>query len=248
MGRAILSAAASVLALAQAARPALAVGLEGDAAAGRRIGAGVGLGWDQVAGVGRDAYPFVELFVHADQRWRSGLTASGALSLRRDLDDYNFALARWRSGSNGIDAHLAIGYDGPAWHLSAGPAVVGDNRGTDHFRLGLLPVGNIRLRIGHQDGWNVGVRLIDGEPSTAGGGSISLRVDLGPPASAGHRPRAGIYASAAESTAGLSISDELATTVLGHAVSAVRLSCLVGADLGHFLRAELTCAAEVIFF
>lgn len=241
------AALAALLGLAPAPHAAWAVGLEGEAAATRRIGAGLGTGWDQVAGVGRDGYPFVELFAHADARvWRR-LALGGAVSWRRDLGDYNFALARWRDGSNGIDAQIALGYDGPAFHFSVGPALVGDNRGTDHFRVGLLPVGTIRLRAGHQDRWNVGLRLIDGVPSTAGGGAVSLRLDLGPPPWAGHRLRGGLYASAAESTLGVSASDELRTTCLGPQVQAVRLTCLLGTDLGHVNRAELTCAAGVVF-
>jgi hypothetical protein len=234
------------------AAPAAAVGLEGDAAAACRVGAGIGMGWDQVAGVGRDAYPFLEPYVHGDWRFIHGLAVGGGLSLRRDLANYDFALGRWRRGATAVDAQIAFGYDGPRFHLSAGPALAGDNRGGDHFQLGLLPLGVLRMRVGHQDRWNAGVRLLQAVPGAATGGAIALRIDLAPPPIAGHRPRAGLYASIAEATVGVSASDELGFTGLGFTrvgprVRALHLACFVGTDVGHLLRAELTCAAGVVF-
>jgi hypothetical protein len=242
----------TVLCLRQAS--ANAVGLEGAATSDRRIGVGVGTGWDQVAGVGRDAYPFVEVYAHADLRLPVGLALGAGLGLRRDLADYNFALARWRRGSNGIAAQLAIGYDGPKFHLSAGPALVGDDRGTAAFQTGFLPLGTLRLRVGRQDGWNVGLRLLENLPRAAGGGAISARLDVGLPAAGLHRLRAGLYTSAAEATAGLAASDEFPLDVIGifpsgtwSRISAIRLACLLGADLGHLARAEMTCSAGLLF-
>jgi hypothetical protein len=241
-------------ALALRTTTARAVGLEGAAAADRRSGVGVGTGWDQVAGVGRDAYPFVELYVHTDLRLPAGLALGAALGLRRDLADYNFALGRWRHGSNGIDAQIAIGYDGPAFHLSVGPALAGDNRNSSAFQVGLLPLGTLRLRVGRQDGWNVGLRLLENVPGAAGGGAISARLDVGLRPTGLHRLRAGLYASAAEATAGLAASDEFPLAALGvspsgplRQVSTIRLGCLLGSDLGHLARPELTCSAGVLF-
>ena len=241
-------------ALALRTTSAGAVGLEGAGAADRRIGVGVGTGWDQVAGIGRDAYPFVELYAHADLRLPVGLALGAALGLRRDLADYNFALARWRHGSNGIDAQLAIGYDGPAFHLSVGPALVGDSRNSSAFQVGILPLGTLRLRVGHQDGWNVGLRLLQNLPGAAGGGAISARLDFGLRPTGLHRLRAGLYTSAAEATAGLAASDEFPIAALGVSpsgplsqVSTIRLGCLLGSDLGHLTRPELTCSAGLLF-
>jgi hypothetical protein len=231
-----------------------AVGLEGDAGANRRIGVGVGTGWDQVAGVGRDAYPFVELYAHADWRLPAGLALGAAVGLRRDLADYNFALGRWRHGSSGLEAQIAIGYDGRAFHLSVGPALVGDNRTTAAFQVGLLPIGTLRLRVGPQDGWNVGLRLIEAVPSAAGGGTIGARLDLGLRPIGLHRLRAGVYASAAEATFGIAASDEVPLAALGlvsdrpwRRFNAIRFACLLGSDVGHLARAELTCSAGLLF-
>jgi hypothetical protein len=260
----VVTTVALVALLTSAALPsaARAVGLEGDAASARRVGAGVGLGWDQVAGVGRDAYPFVELYGHGELRLRDHLALGAALGLRRDLANYNFALGRWRGGSTGIDAQLTIGYDGARFHLSLGPAMVAHDRWEGGFQVGLLPLGTVRLRIGSQEGWNVGVRLIESVPGSAGGGSVGARLDLGLPPSShagsptfGHRVRAGLYTSAAEGTAGLSISDEFPIDVFGGAgagftwrrARTLRLACLLGADRGHLRRGEVTCAAELIF-
>jgi hypothetical protein len=244
-----------LIATASPEKFARAVGLEGDAGASRRIGVGVGTGWDQVAGVGRDAYPVVELYAHADVRLLGGLALGAGLGLRRDLADYNFALGRWRHGSSGLDAQIAIGYDGHAFHLSVGPALVGEGRNTTGFQVGILPLGTVRLRVGPQDGWNVGLRLIEAQPRAAGGGTIGARLDLGLPPSAGlHHRRAGVYASAAEATAGLSASDEFPFAALGLGPgvtwargTALRLGCLLGTDVGHLARAELTCSAGLLF-
>jgi hypothetical protein len=249
--------AAVALALAVTTPPestAHAVGLEGGAGANRRIGVGLGTGWDQVAGVGRDAYPFVELYAHADWRLPAGLALGGGFGLRRDFADYNFALGRWRHGSSGIAAQIAIGYDGRAFHLSVGPALVGDDRTTTAFQVGLLPLGTVRLRVGPQDGWNVGLRLIEAIPGAAGGGTIGARLDLGLRPIGLHRLRAGVYASAAEATLGLAASDEFPTAALGlisggawPRFNAVRFACLLGSDVGHLARAELTCSAGLLF-
>lgn len=251
---------AAVAAVVTVARisDARAVGLEGDGAAAERFGAGLGCGWDQVGGVGRDAYPFLELYGEADARLLGGAAGAFAVgagaSLRRDLGDYNFALSRWRGGSNGAGLHLALGYDGPAFHLSLGPWLVGDSRDGDHFRGGLVPIGVVRLRAGHQDAWHVAVHLIDGVPSTAGGGAVSLRLELAPPPRGVHRLRFGVYVSAAEDTAGLSVSDEwpiaraTMSTRIHPRIRATRAACLLGTDLAHAgVRPELTCSAGVVF-
>lgn len=138
-----------------------------------------------------------------------------------------------------------MGYESPAFHVSVGPSWTGHDRGSDRFRAGILPFGVLRLRIGHQDRWHGALRLMDGVPSTAGGGAISLRFELAPPPRGQHRPRFGVYGSAAETTAGISASNEWPVGLPG--ITALRVGCLLGTHLRHASRPEFTCAAGVVF-
>jgi hypothetical protein len=227
------------------AAPAAAVGLEGSEEASHRLGAGVSTGWDQVGGIGRDAFPFVEGFAHADARVWRWLAVGGALSVRGDLGDYNFALERWRGRSGGLAAQLAVGYDGPAFHVSAGPWIYGDGRDGRDFRAALLPWGVLRLRFGNLDRWHVNLRILDGGPYTAEGGGTGVRLQVGAPPRGNHRMAAGLYTSLGEKTVGLTFSDEI--TVHGWPAPALRVGGMLGTDVGHFDRPELTAFAGLVW-
>jgi len=238
-----------LLALALAAAPpaALAVGLEGAEAADLRLGVGLGAGWDQVGGIGRDAYPFVETFAHGDARIWRGLAVGGAVTVRGDLANYNFALERWRGRSAGLAAQLAVGYDGPAFHLSVGPWLYGDGRDGRDLRPAFVPWGVIRLRVGHLDGWHVNLRIVDGAPYTAEGGGTGVRVQLAAPPRGRHRLAGGLYTSVGEKTVGVMVSDELALGGGGPA-RGVRLGGMLGTDYGYLgARPELTVFAGLVW-
>jgi hypothetical protein len=227
--------------------PALAIGLEGPADADRRYGGGIASGWDQVGGIGRDAFPFAELFAHADARLWRGLAMGAALSVRGDFANYNFALERWRGASPGAAAQLVLGYDGPTYHLSAGAWLLSDGRDGRSARPALLPWGVVRLRVGSLDHWHVNLRLIDGAPYTAEGGGTGLRLQLGAPPRGAHRMAAGLYTSLGEKTVGLSFSDEIARPLPGWQAD-VRFGGLLGTDYGHpGARPELTVFAGLVW-
>jgi hypothetical protein len=236
----------ALLAVALAPGVAHAVGLDGPAQAERRLGASVGAGWDHVGGVlGRDGFAFFEVSGHADARIAGPFAIGGSLSFRRDAADYNFALARWRGGASGIAAQLTAGYDGPVFHLSAGPWLYGDNRDGRRFRAALLPLV-LRLRIGDLDRWHFNLRLADGAPFTAEGAALGLRVLVGAPPRGRHRLKGGLYTSPGEQTFGLAVFDEIAAAAWGDA--ALRLGLLLGTDYGQLgRRPELTFSAGLVW-
>jgi hypothetical protein len=222
-----------------------AVGLEGPAGAERRVGAGLALGVDQVGGFLRDAYPFLEVYGHADVRVWGGLVLGGAVSVRQDVAGYSFAVERW-SGPKApaLAAQLLVGYDGEGFHLSVGPSLLSESR-AGRLRVGLLPYGVLRLRVGSLDGWHLNLRTLDGAPFTAEGGAAGLRLMVGAPEVRGHRLAAGLYSSLGENTLGLALSDELA---LGEGATRLRLGGLLGTDLAHFAgRPEVTLFAGLVF-
>jgi hypothetical protein len=214
------------------------VGLDGPGEAAVRRGAGIGAGWDQFGGHGRDAYPFLEAFGHVEARvWRR-LAVGGGLSVRRDVADYNFALARWRGGSTGLAAQVFVGYDGPCLHFGGGMLLLGDDRDGRAFRPGLLTHAVWRLRVGRQDGWHGSLRILDGAPFVAAGGATGLRILVGAPPWGRHRAQAGVYTSIGEMTAGLAAYDEIEGA--GPRGTALRLGLLAGTDVFHPARVELT--------
>jgi hypothetical protein len=228
-------------------QPALAVGLEGPEDVTHRLGVGTGAGWDQVGGIGRDAYPFAEIFAHGDARVWRWLVVGGAVTARGDLADYNFALGRWRGTSTGLAAQLVVGYDGPAFHLSAGPWLYGDSRDRRGFRPTFSPWGVIRLRAGHLDRWHFNLRILDGAPYTAEGGGTGVRLQLAPPPRGHHRLAGGLYTSLGEKTVGVIFSDEIAVGGWWSA-SALRLGAMLGTDVGYFgARPELTTFAGLVW-
>jgi hypothetical protein len=249
----------AALALAWPAGAARAVGLEGAADQQRRVGGGLAAGWDHVGGVGRDSFPFVEGYGHGDARLWRGLVGGAALSLRRDLGDYNHALERWRGGSTGVALQLALGFESPRFHASAGPWLLGDNRDGRAFRLWALPFGVLRLRFGHLDRWHVNVRLIDGAPYTAEAGGPGFRLQIAPPPRGRHRLSFGVYTSLGEKVAGLAVTDEIAGLMdaggpagwlgsLGRPGSTLRVGGLLGTAIGHAgTRPELTLFAGVVY-
>jgi hypothetical protein len=241
----VVFAAAAALPLTAPAGPARAVGLEGPAAAAQRLGGGLATGWDQVSGVGRDAFPFVEAYGHGDARLWRWLVGGAALSLRRDLGDYNYALERWRGGSTGVALQLAVGFESARFHASLGPWLLGDNRDGRDFRLFVLPFGVLRLRFGDLDRWHVNVRLIDGAPYTAEAGGPGFRVQVAPPPLGRHRLGFGVYTSLGEKVAGLALTDEIAGLLPG---SALRVGGLLGTAIGHGgARPELTLFGGLVY-
>jgi hypothetical protein len=228
-------------------RTAGAVGLEGAQGASSRFGMGLGTGWDQVGGVvGQDAFPFGEVYGHAEARvWRR-LTVSGALSLRGDVANYNFSLERWRRGSVAIAAWTAIGYDGPSFHLSVGPWIYGDDRDGRALRPGISPWGVVRLRFGSLDRWHFNLQLVDGAPFTAEGAGPGLRLQLGAPPRGAHRLTGGLYTSPFENTVGISLTDEITGTALVPA-GALRVGGTLGADVVHPGRPELTAFVGLVW-
>lgn len=226
--------------------PAFAVGLEGAEDADLRLGVGLGAGWDQVGGIGRDAYPFVEMFAHGDARLWRRLAVGGSVTVRGDLADYNFALARWRGRSGGLAGHLAVGYDGPAFHFSAGPWIYGDGRDGRDFRAAFLPWGVIRLRAGHLDRWHFNLRILDGAPYTAEGGGTGVRVQLAAPPRGRHRLAGGLYTSLGEKTVGITFSDEI--TGGGCGEPGWRIGGMLGTDYGYFAaRPEVMVFAGLVW-
>ncbi|MES1157547.1 MAG: hypothetical protein ABUL67_00480 [Haliangium ochraceum] len=243
---ACLLAAVQVIAAVAAIRPARAVGLEGPEDAVRRFGVGLGAGVDQVGGIGRDAFPFIEAFAHGESRAWRWVAVGGAVTARGDIADYNFALGRWRGQSGGMAAQLWAGYDGPAFHLSAGSWWYGDSRDGRDFHVGFLPWGVIRLRAGHLDGWHLNLRIADGAPYTAEGGAAGVRLQVGTPPRGRHRLAVGLYTSVGEKTAGILVSDEIAAG--GWGSSSLRLGAMVGTDLDHpGARPELTGFAGTVW-
>jgi hypothetical protein len=223
-----------------------AVGLEGPGDADRRVGGGLATGIDQVGGIGRDAFPFVEAFAHVDARLWRWLAAGGALSVRGDLGDYNYALERWRGRSPGVAAQLTLGYDGPAFHLSAGPWLYGNSRDNRRFRPAFLPYGVVRLRAGSLDGWHFNLRIADGAPFTAEGAGPGVRLLLGAPPHAGHRFAGGLYTSLGEKTVGLAFTDEMAER--GPAGTSLRFGALLGTAFDYgFARPELTAFVGLVW-
>jgi hypothetical protein len=200
-----------------------------------------------VGGIGRDAYPFAETFAHGDVRVWRWLVVGGGVTMRGDLGDYNFALARWRGRSAGLAAQVAVGYDGPAFHLSAGSWLYGDGRDGREFRATFLPWGVIRLRAGHLDRWHFNLRFLDGAPYTAEGGGTGVRLQLGAPPRGRHRLAGGLYTSLGEKTVGVIFSDEI-TVGAWLSASALRLGAMLGTDLGYLgARPELTTFAGLVW-
>jgi hypothetical protein len=207
-----------------------AVGLDGPADAEQRLKVGFGAGADRVSGYGQDTYPFVELSAAGEALVWKRLSVGLAVSARWDLADYNDPLARWR-GNNGaaVAAQLFVGYDGPRFHISAGPWFYGAKRQRPEFRASVMPYGVLRLRIGHLDRWHVNLHVLDGAPFTAEGAALGARFVLGAPVWGRHRVTAGPYATIGEKVAGVAVSDEIAG--VGLRGSALRLSVLLGTDL-----------------
>ena len=143
-------------------------------------------------------------------------------------------------------AQALVGYDGSYFHVSAGSWFYGDTRDGRRFRPAFLPYGVLRLRAGHLDRWHVNLRLIDGAPFTADGGGTGVRVQLGAPPLGAHRLAAGLYTSVGEKTAGLAVSDEIGDVDLVGG-GAIRLGGLLGTDLGHPGRLELTLFGGLVW-
>jgi hypothetical protein len=243
--RRAVAAAALALALGRGAQ-ARAVGLEGPEDADHRVGAGLATGLDQVGGIGRDAFPFLEAFGHAEARVWRWLAIGGAASVRGDLGDYNYALQRWRGGSPGVAAQLTVGYDGPGFHLSAGSWLYGNSRDNRRFRPAFLPYGVVRLRAGSLDRWHFNLRIVDGAPFTAEGAGPGVRLQVGAPPRSGHRLAGGLYTSLGEKIVGLTLTDELAER--GPARTSLRLGALLGTNLDYpFARPELTAFAGLVW-
>ena len=185
-----------------------AVGVEGDDKAVSRVGLGVGGGVDQVGGYAQDAYPFAEVYEHAEARLGRWLYVGGAASYRQDINNYNYAIDSWRGHHEPAFALQAlVGYDGERFHLSAGPWLYGASRRRSHFRARILPYGVLRMRIGTQAGWHGGLQVGDGAPFTVSGG-YSARFMLGTPTRGHHRSSVGLYTSLGEKTLGLIGIDE----------------------------------------
>jgi len=226
--------------------PSHAVGLDGPAEAQERWGAGVGVGWDHVGGLGRDGYGFLELYAHGDARvWRR-LVLGAAVSVRRDLFNHNYALDRLRGGASGVAAQLFVGYDGERFHLSVGPWLYGDDRDGRRFRATVVPYGALRLRIGSSDRWHVRFGLVEGRAYTAEGAGTAARLLVGAPPRGRHRVAAGLYTSIGENTAGIAIADEIAA--IGREGSHVRWGALIGSDVTHLgSRPEVTAFCGLVY-
>jgi hypothetical protein len=243
------AAAASTFALALTLAPgpsARAIGLEGPGEADQRVGAGLAAGFDQVGGIGRDGFPFGEVFGHADLRLGRWLALGAGLSVRGDIADYNYALGRWRGRSAAITAQVTLGYDGPRFHLSAGSWLFGNDRDGRDFRAALLPYGVVRLRAGSLDRWHFMLHIADGAPFTAEGAGTGVRLLLGAPPRGAHRLAAGAYTSLGEKTVGLAVTDELAGA--GPAGAALRVGGLAGVNWDNpGSRPELTMFAGLVW-
>jgi len=221
--------------------PAEAVGLDGPAGADRRWSLSLGGGADRVSGYGHETYPFVEASASAEalvwRRWVLG----GAVSIRRDLNDYDDALGRWRgTQSFALVAQLFAGYDGERFHVSLGPWAYGARRDRPDFRAAVLPYGVLRLRFGSQDRWHFNFRIADGSPFTSSGGALAVRAMVGAPPHGRHRPSAGLYSTLGENTLGLTFEDDVSGA--GPRGTSLRAGGLLGVDLERLSgsRGELT--------
>lgn len=232
--------AASALLLSSSA--AWALGVQGDPAAVSRVGGGIATGVDQVGGYAQDAYPFVELYGHAEARVRRWLYLAAGLSYRQDINDYNHANGRWRDHqSPGLAVQTLIGYDSDAFHISVGPWLYGSSRRRPDFRAGVLPFGLLRIRFGQLAGWHGSFQLGEGAPFTATGG-YSARMMLGGPARGMHRLSGGLYTSVGENVAGLIAVDELTSKS-----SRYRIGASLGSVMDHIARVEMTAFCGVLW-
>ena len=190
-------------------RTAWAVGVEGQSHATSRVGVGLASGVDQVGGYAQDAYPFAELYGHAETRLGGWVYLGAAGSFRQDLHNYNYALEQWRGErSPGVALQTFVGYDAERFHISVGPWLYGAGRRRPHFRARVLPYGTLRIRFGSLAAWHGGFQLGDAAPFTASGG-YGARIMVGSPARRGHQPSAGIFTSIGEKVIGLIAVDEL---------------------------------------
>ena len=246
-GARVALATALLLAGAGTAR---AVGVEGPTDARNRFGVSLGLGLDQVGGHGRDVYAFSETALHAEARLLGGLYLGGALSHRRDLGEYNYALERWRTGSNGVAIQGLVGYDSRSFHISAGSWFYASARDRGRYHAAFLPYGVLRLRVGSLDGWHFNLRLLDGAPFTAEGGGPGLRLHLGPPPRGRHRLAGGVYTSLGEKVVGLSVADEIDLRQTSrHRLGrpSLRVGGSLGTDIGHPDRPEIMLFGGLIW-
>ncbi len=224
-----------------------AVGIEGDEASSRRAQVGVGTGWDQVGGYGQDGYAFAEIGGEYEARIWKRLTLRGAASLRQDLANYNQALQDWRqSHTAAVAAQLTLGWDWPRIHASVGSWIYGAARDRKRFRLGFLPLLVARLRFGHQDGWNVQVRLVDGSPFTAEG-AAALRVMLALAPRGRHRIASGLYTTLGEKVIGPTAIDEILLPRPWMGAKAIRVGASVGTDWSYATRFELLLHGGLVF-
>jgi hypothetical protein len=233
-GARVALAAALLLAGAGTAR---AVGVEGPAGARNRFGVSLGLGLDQVGGHGRDGYAFSETALHAEARLLGGLYLGGALSHRRDLGEYNYALERWSTGSHGVALQGLVGYDSLSFHISAGSWFYASARDRGRYHAAFLPYGVLRLRVGSLDGWHFNLRLLDGAPFTAEGGGPGLRLHLGLP-------------SLGEKVVGFSVADEIDLRQTSrHRLGrpSLRVGVSLGTDIGHPDRPEVMLFGGLIW-
>lgn len=190
---------------------ARAVGVEGNGSTSTRLGVGVAAGLDQVGGYGQDAYPFGEIYGHAETRIANWLYAAFAASYRQDLQHYSYASSRWRQDSApGVVAQALFGYDGRSFHISLGPWMYGSSRRRPNFRMGLLPYGVLRLRVGQLEHWHARLHIGDGAPFTGLGG-YSARIVLGMPRKGSQALSGGAYMTLGEKVAGLTIEDTWST-------------------------------------
>jgi hypothetical protein len=229
---------------------ARAVGVEGPADAQNRFGVGLGVGLDQVGGHGRDLYSFSESYLHAETRLWGGLYLAGALSHRRDIASYSYALQRWEQGESAAAAQALVGYDGRLFHLSAGSWFYASSRDAGRFHAALLPYGVLRVRVGSLDGWHVNLRLLDGAPFTAEGAGPGLRLHLGLPPLGRHRLAGGLYTSLGEKVVGLSVSDEIdlrRTSARRLQRPSIRLGATLGTDIGHVGRPEISLFGGIVW-
>ena len=229
----------AMVALALAGSSVGAVGLDGSGLVDRRATVTIGGGLDRVGGYAQDTYPLAEVGGSYEAVVWKRLTLGVAASFRLDLDDYNDALGRWRhQRSPALAVQAWVGYDGPGFHISAGPWLYGAARERPNFWATVLPYGVLRLRFGHQDSWHFNVHVADGAPFTAEGAALALRLMVGAPVRGRHRMSGGLYTSIGETTVGLAFTDEIAGA--GPLGTSLRWGGTVGTDLGMPSRPELT--------
>ncbi len=140
---------------------------------------GGGASMQPYSGFVSDTYVAAEAFAFGAQQFGKWFWVGGRLAGRADILSRNDYRSGWQAGNGlGLVAGYLVGINRRKFHFSIGGWLQGDSRNQPQYRLGGLPIGSFRLRIGSLDKW-YGVFRVADSAAFDSEGAVSAKVGLG---------------------------------------------------------------------